>query len=1022
MERNMSLQERTIQGHNEEEEASIALRSIELNDLLSIEENFWDDTDDEMDENNLETAIDVNNMETTLKVNNPEMDECDPDELQGTQISPKMKRRMVEHFGNGLGLLPRLANTKVTDRGAQALLNIDRDVRYKRRAHVKWFNLRLDYTNIGDVGLQALTRAFLKNAYHPLVMSHVKALDDETAVMLANALNTNPFYRELYIRQCNLGSSGLKALVGALSKNHVWQQLELGRTNLEDEGVDALAEALQQNTQWTNFRLENVQFSSVNGVKALGEALSVNKTWKSFQLAGSLFGKQVPVDDCEMEDLSCALRRNQYWKVFRYGVDRNYGGLVSIAKSLHGNSVWRVFDLVLFETKHVDIVAEGLRRQTSWKYFIWSLPYDTPDQGVEMLANLLKTSPSWERFVLHVGLDQVGPWLKVGPAILQRLEKHWNSLVLWFPYWNNNPIQHLPFLLENHPDEIGVTAETISNLFLTRHDKATDALEMAEYLGHCWQSMDLRMLPSNGALRVGRSFTIPRTISFHHTPRLTFPAALGLIQSIQGDGATSEIIDSNSASIPSAALASRPQGNVHWVCLSLSHLDIGDEGANAVADLFRNSHQWQIFDVADTLLNDTGIKALVEGMKSNPDWCCMNLSHTEISQLGARLLRNFLEGNTTWSWFSISHMPLSDEAFRRFFLSIDGRPWHTIHIGMNQANSPSSWKHPPNVPLLTAGAYETTSNETIQEGRLITKTKSHSLIGENAILMGRVIAGISKDVECLDMSLELAILLGLTLITNLDSMKSWNFDELGTHLLKVSDVVGRINGIRLKMSGAAALTNLSDHQKEKLQEILRFGIEVAKMMLGKLPSANQNPEYHIFISFAGQVRKERKFDYVTRLERELQNAAGGGKTLNIFVAEKTMKPGKQPDPEVTMLTHVLTAQVVVCVMTTHYVQKKWPIAELLCALARNKMACPHSILSPVVVDAFPGCQWVLPPCRSTASASTPAICTRDASEWINDFIGLFPTKLPSIHGCTIGGENVYGKCFRTSIPVEKILV
>ena len=529
--------------------------------------------------------------------------------------------------------------------------------------------------------------------------------------------------------------------------------------------------------------------------------------------------------------------------------------------------------------------------------------------------------------------------------------------------------------------------------------------------------MDLCMLASNRALRVGRRFTIPRTISLHHTPRLTFPAALGLIQSIQGDGATAENIDSTSASrasIPSTALASRPQSNVHWTRLSLSHLDIREDGAKAIADLLQNSHQWKILDLAHTPLDDTGIKALVEGMKSNRDWRCINLSHTKIGQRGARYLRYFLDGNTTWSWFWISNLDINDQALRRLFLSIDDRPWHTIHVGTNQANALSSSIHRPNVPLLTTGRYQATSNEITQECSLITKSKSDSLLGENFNLLGLIIARISEDVECLDTSLDLTFLIGHALISKLDSMQSWSFVELGERLLEVSAVLAKINKIRLKMAGTEALKQLSEHHKEKLQEILRLGIEMAKMMLGKLPSENQKPEHDIFISFAGEVWKEREFDYVTRLEHELQNAAGGGNALNIFVAEKTMKPGQQPDPEVTMLTHVLTARVVVCVTTTHYVQKKWPIAELLCALARNEMACPHSMLSPVVVDAFPGCQWVLPPCRSTMSASTPAICTRDASEWINDFIGLFPTKLPPIHRCTIDGENVYGKCFRKS--------
>ena len=168
-----------------------------------------------------------------------------------------------------------------------------------------------------------------------------------------------------------------------------------------------------------------------------------------------------------MEELSHALRCNQCWETVHFGWPFLFdGGLVSVAKSLDGNTIWRVFDLDLDKTKHVEIVTEALREQKCWKYFILRLPKSTPDQGVEMLANLLKTSPSWERFVLHLRYhEQLGPWLKVGPAILQeRLEKHWNSLVLWLPSKHGDKpdlIKHLPFQLENHQqEEIGVTAET----------------------------------------------------------------------------------------------------------------------------------------------------------------------------------------------------------------------------------------------------------------------------------------------------------------------------------------------------------------------------------------------------------------------------------------------------------------------------------------------------------------------------------------------------------------------------------
>ena len=653
--------------------------------------------------------------------------------------------------------------------------------------------------------------------------------------------------------------------------------------------------------------------------------------------------------------------------------------------------------------------------------------------------------------------------------------------------------------------------------------------------------MDLCMLSEELALRGGRPFCIPRTISLHHTPRLTFPAALGMIQSIQGDGATAENIDSTSASIPSAALASsRRQGNVHWFRLSLSHVDIGDDGANAIADMLQNSHQWQIFDLAHTALDDTGIKALVEGMKSNRDWRCMNVARTKIGTHGARKLGRAVDGNDSWSYFSIANTDTLNAGLSKLAFVLEDREWHTVDVGFTNITDrglkalsmalydeeSSSWRHlrlshcslfdegairlamalrensqwrmfdvgntnmtyddmkqvsealeknvdwhtldmryndqrqlgahavksltnadptwksmeykPPTslqglgkLPLLlTAGALAVTDGDSIEEGSLIVKTKNDLTFTTAVKVLGKVDAQIGEDIQCLDTSLDMAIQYGATLIAELETMVLLRFVELGERLLEVSASIGRINKIRLEMaSGKEDLKQLNPQRLKKLQAIMTFGIEVAKIMLEKLPSENQKPKYHVFISFAGEVRKEREFDYVTSLEDQLQIAAGGGgNTLNIFVAEKTMHAGQQSDPLVTMFTNALTARVVVCVVSRHYAQKKWCIAELFCALARNENVCPWSGVSGVIVDVFPGCHWVLPPRRTTTIASLPAApkdqpdttFRRSADKWLDDFCCLFPTQLPTMQICEIGGENVYGKCYRTQVLVGNI--
>ena len=350
MDRTMSLPETTIQRNKEEAEAAITFERLcgMVRTIFCCCMDHSYQNDEDLDEHNpyesRGTRISPKmkrRMGEHASFRDKDLDKCNPWELQGTRISPEMKQKMVEHFG--YGSLPRLTNTKATDRTAQAILDLDTDVRRRGRANVDWSNLALEDTSIGDVGIEALARAFVQTTTQnpELRLVRVKALDDETAVELANALNANPSWVELRI--CDWGSSELKALAGALSHNHVWQSLVLG-TNLQDEAIRTLAEALQQNSHWKTFSFWRVLVSSMNGVKALCGALSENKTWKSFQLEGSLLDKPALIDDCELEALSYALRCNQCWETFRYRCPSHFdfdGGLGSVAHSLHGEClIW----------------------------------------------------------------------------------------------------------------------------------------------------------------------------------------------------------------------------------------------------------------------------------------------------------------------------------------------------------------------------------------------------------------------------------------------------------------------------------------------------------------------------------------------------------------------------------------------------------------------------------------------------------------------------------------------------------
>ena len=190
MDRTMSLPETTIQRNKEEAEAAITFERLcgMVRTIFCCCMDHSYQNDEDLDEHNpyesRGTRISPKmkrrmGEHVSFSFRDKDLDKCNPWELQGTRISPEMKQKMVEHFGE-LPFLPRLTNTKATDRTAQAILDLDRDVRDRGRADVDWFYLHLEDTNIGDVGIEALARALVKtttpNPY--LWLPGVKALDE----------------------------------------------------------------------------------------------------------------------------------------------------------------------------------------------------------------------------------------------------------------------------------------------------------------------------------------------------------------------------------------------------------------------------------------------------------------------------------------------------------------------------------------------------------------------------------------------------------------------------------------------------------------------------------------------------------------------------------------------------------------------------------------------------------------------------------------------------------------------------
>jgi hypothetical protein len=215
-----------------------------------------------------------------------------------------------------------------------------------------------------------------------------------------------------------------------------------------------------------------------------------------------------------------------------------------------------------------------------------------------------------------------------------------------------------------------------------------------------------------------------------------------------------------------------------------------------------------------------------------------------------------------------------------------------------------------------------------------------------------------------------------------------NSTRMGNVLLEVAKELAKIIRFRIEKAGGIGcrIPGLAHAQQEKLGRIIEFGIEVASQLMDSINASGNND---VFVSFPGEAR----FLYVPSLVEKLRSS-----NLRVFVDEK-MGPQGAADTHKTMLDNALTATVIVCICSCDAVQKKWPLAELLCGLARNGRAAEIGRRTPLIVDAFPGNRWL-------------EEVSRLPREWVDDLRTLVPMEpVPAFQAC----QSNNGKHCRCSL-------
>jgi Ran GTPase-activating protein (RanGAP) involved in mRNA processing and transport len=163
-------------------------------------------------------------------------------------------------------------------------------------------------------------------------------IDDEGAIVLADALRSNTSLTEVDLYNNRIGDRGVAAIGEALMVNASLIRLYLHKNNIGDEGVKSLAMALYVNTSLTDLYLSYNGIRDT-GVVAVGEALKANTSLSCLDLSCNIIG------DAGTTALGEALKTNT--TLSRLDLDSTrigHGGAASLGEALKVNtSLTRLF-------------------------------------------------------------------------------------------------------------------------------------------------------------------------------------------------------------------------------------------------------------------------------------------------------------------------------------------------------------------------------------------------------------------------------------------------------------------------------------------------------------------------------------------------------------------------------------------------------------------------------------------------------------------------------------------------------
>ena len=194
-------------------------------------------------------------------------------------------------------------------------------------------------SSITQHGIQTIFRGLAKLTNLEMLLLFGTSIDDETCLLLADAIRNHINLRNLHLSNNKIGDEGMKAISDALENNHSLDLLNLGNNQINEKGAIAIVAVLRTNNTLKKLVLDKNNIGD-EGVMALADALSTNQCLEELNLDGN------GISDVGAIAIATALKINESLKKLNLDAN-NIGdeGAIAITDALSTNESLKNLDL-----------------------------------------------------------------------------------------------------------------------------------------------------------------------------------------------------------------------------------------------------------------------------------------------------------------------------------------------------------------------------------------------------------------------------------------------------------------------------------------------------------------------------------------------------------------------------------------------------------------------------------------------------------------------------------------------------